>query len=75
MPPGLIPVSHLVARFDSSGEPYVIDFPLRVGAARAIGPLGIAVAIILLTLVGVSLLQRRNKPGSRVRKVKQEDTL
>jgi len=65
----------ITAEFESDGEPYVIDFPLRVGEAKALAPLAIAVVIILLTLVGVSLLQRRNKPGSRVGKVKQEETL
>ena len=65
----------ITAEFESDGEPYVIDFPLRVGEAKALGPLAIAVAIILLTLVGVSLLQRRNKAGPHVPKVKQEETL
>ncbi len=65
----------ITAEFESNGEPYVIDFPLRVGELTAIGPLGIAVAVILLSLVGVSVLQRRKKLGSRVRKAKQEETL
>jgi hypothetical protein len=63
----------ITAEFESDGEPYLIDFPLRVGAPTAIGPLGIAVAIILLALITVSLLQRRKKLGSRVRKAKQEE--
>ena len=65
----------ITAEFESGGEPYIIDFPLRVGELTAIGPLGIAVAVILLSLVGVSVLQRRKKLGSRVRKAKQEETL
>jgi hypothetical protein len=65
----------ITAEFESNGEPYVIDFPLRVGELTAIGPLGIAVAVILLSLVGVSVLQRRKKLGSRVRKAKQEEIL
>lgn len=65
----------ITAEFEANGEPYIIDFPLRVGELTAIGPLGIAVAIILLSLVGVSVLQRRKKLGSRVRKAKQEETL
>jgi hypothetical protein len=65
----------ITAEFESNGEPYVIDFPLRVGELTAIGPLGIAVAVILLSLVGVSVLQRRKKLGSRVRKAKQEENL
>jgi hypothetical protein len=65
----------ITAEFEANGEPYVIDFPLRVGELTAIGPLGIAVAVILLSLVGVSVLQRRKKLGSRVRKAKQEEIL
>ena len=65
----------ITAEFESDGEPYVVDFPLRVGTPTAIGPLVIAVAIILLSLVGVSMLQRRKTPDSRVRKDKQEETL
>lgn len=65
----------ITAEFEANGEPYVIDFPLRVGELSAIGPPGIAVAVILLSLVGVSVLQRRKRLGSRVRKAKQEETL
>lgn len=65
----------ITAEFESGGEPYIIDFPLRVGELSAVGPPGIAVAIILLTLVAVSVLQRRKRLGSRVRKAKQEETL
>lgn len=60
------------AEFESGGEPYIIDFPLRVGAPTAIGPLGIAVAVIVFALFSVSLLQRRKKLGSRVRREKQD---
>ena len=65
----------ITAEFESDGEPYVIDFPLRVGEAKAFGPLAVAATIILLTLVGVSLLQRRKKAGAPDSKVKQEDAL
>ena len=65
----------VTAEFEANGEPYIIDVPLRVGAPKSIGPLGIAIAVILLSLIGVSLLQRRKKLGSRVRKAKEEDTL
>ncbi len=62
----------ITAEFEADGEPYTIDFPLRVGAPRAIGPLGFAVAIIVIALIAVSVLQRRKKLGSRVRREKKE---
>ncbi|MEA3413380.1 MAG: hypothetical protein U9R74_17865 [Pseudomonadota bacterium] len=47
------------AHFESGGEPYVIDFPLRIGDPSPVGPIGITVAVILSVLVGVSLVQRK----------------
>lgn len=49
----------VTAQFQSGGEPYVIDFPLRIGEPDAIGPIGIAVVIIILVIVGVNITQRR----------------
>jgi hypothetical protein len=65
----------ITAEFEANGEPYVIDFPLRVGELTGIGPLGIAVGIILVSLVGVSLLQRRKKPGPREPKATEKEIL
>jgi heme exporter protein D len=62
----------ITADFVANGEPYTIDFPLRVGAPVGIGPLGIAVAAIVLVLLSVSVMQRRKKVGSRVRREKKE---
>lgn len=62
----------ITAEFEANGEPYIIDFPLRVGAPDGIGPLGITVAAIFIVLFGVSILQRRKKVGSRVRREKHE---
>jgi len=62
----------ITAEFESNGEPYIIDFPLRVGPPDGIGPLGVAIAVIVLTLLGVSFLQRRKKLGSRMRREKHE---
>lgn len=47
------------AEFESDGEPYIIDFPLRVGEPFPIGPLGISVVVILLVLFSVNVIQRR----------------
>ncbi len=49
----------VTAEFQSGGEPYVIDFPLRIGEPGSIGPIGLAVFIIVLALIGVNITQRR----------------
>lgn len=49
----------ITAEFESGGEPYIIDFPLRIGEPDSIGPIGIAVVIIILVIVGVNISQRR----------------
>lgn len=49
----------ITAEFESDGEPYVIDFPLRIGDPLPVGPIGISVGIILLALVSVNVMQRR----------------
>ena len=49
----------VTAEFESGGEPYVIDFPLRIGEPSSIGPIGLAVFIIILAIVAVNITQRR----------------
>ena len=51
----------ITAEFESGGEPYIIDFPLRIGEPAPVGPIGITVAILVVVLVGVNLLQRKRK--------------
>jgi len=51
----------ITAEFNENGEPYTIDFPLRIGEPLAVGPLGLLVALIAAVLVGVNLLQRRRR--------------
>lgn len=48
------------AEFESDDEPYLIDFPLRIGKASAFGPIGLSVAVILFALIMVNLIQRKN---------------
>lgn len=55
------------ARFDAGGEPYIIDFPLRVGDVPAASPLVIAGGVILVVLVVVSITQRRRAMTGKVR--------
>lgn len=49
----------VTAEFQSGGEPYTIDFPLRIGEPDSIGPIGFAVVVIVLVIVGVNITQRR----------------
>lgn len=49
----------ITAEFYSDGEPYIIDFPLRIGEPARIGPLGLAVFAIIFVIVTVNLTQRR----------------
>ncbi len=49
----------LRAEFEADGQPYQIDFPLRIGNPAPVGPIGIAVGAVMLILVSVSVIQRR----------------
>lgn len=49
----------ITAEFKADGEPYIIDFPLRIGNPSPVGPIGIAIIVIVVFLVSVNLLQRR----------------
>ena len=57
------------AEFQADGEPYVIDFPLRIGAPSPIGPMGIAVGVLMVVLVtvSVSVVQRRRAMTGKIR--------
>jgi len=49
------------AVFEAGGEPYIIDFPLRIGDPAPIGPIGWTVGAIGAVLVGVNLAQRKRR--------------
>ena len=57
----------VTARFEVDGEPYTLDFPMRVGAPPLIGPLEMAVGIFLLLLLAISLIQRRRAMTGKIR--------
>ena len=59
------------AEFEAGGEPYIIDFQLRIGEPTPYGILGIAAALVLAALVGVSLIQRRRAMAGKIRGVHQ----
>ncbi len=58
----------ITAEFTANGEPYRIDFPLQIGEASPIGPIGIAIGAIVMVLVGVNILQRK-----RLQRLKTRD--
>jgi hypothetical protein len=54
------------AEFESNNEPYQIDFPLQIGKASALGPIGIAISVILFALIAVNLLQRKKSTNAKI---------
>ncbi len=55
------------AEFQADGELYVIDFPLRIGEPAPIGPLGLAVGVLMAVLVTVNVAQRRRAMTGKIR--------
>ena len=51
----------ITAEFESGGEPYIIDFPLRIGEPAPVGPIGITIAVLVSVLIIVNLLQRKRR--------------
>jgi len=49
----------ITASFEAEGEPYTIDFPVRVGDPSWVGPIGITVSIIAILLITVNIIQRK----------------
>lgn len=62
----------ITAEFTDGGEPYVIDFPLRVGPPASIGPIGVAIGLIVFILISVNLIQRKRLLKSRIRNAHEE---
>lgn len=58
----------ITSEFTAGGEPYVIDFPLRIGAPPPVGPLGIAAGLLAAAIVIVSVLQRRRSMTGKLRR-------
>jgi hypothetical protein len=51
----------VTAKFEADGQPYVIDFPLRIGNPAPVGTIGILVGVVILVLVGLNLVHRRRR--------------
>ena len=62
----------ITAEFEVGGEPYVIDFPLRIGKPAPVGPLAIAAGLLFVVLVAVNLLQRKRLQRSKIRGAREE---
>ncbi len=62
----------ITAAFQAGGEPYVIDFPLRIGEPTPVGPIGITVGLLLAVLVTVSVIQRRRSMTGKIRGAHEE---
>ncbi len=57
----------ITAEFLVGGEPHVLEFPLRIGAPPAIGPLGILIGVLVSVLLIVSVVQRRRSMTGKIR--------
>ena len=57
----------ITAALQAGGEPYSLDFPLRIGEPAPVGPIGVAVGLLLTLLVGVSVMQRRRAMTGKIR--------
>ncbi len=62
----------VTAAFEDQGQPYLIDFPLRIGQPSPLGPLGISVAVLIGVLITVSLVQRRRLMRGKIRAAREE---
>jgi hypothetical protein len=63
------------AEFEADGEPYAIEFPLRIGNPAPVGPLGFALGAIVIVLIGGSVIQRRRLLRARIRHEHQDASI
>jgi len=61
------------AEFQADGEPYQLDFPLRIGQPSPVGPITVAVVVLLLVLIGANLYQRKRLQRDRIRAAHQDE--
>jgi len=55
------------AEFQADGEPYLVDFPLRIGQPSPVGPITLAVIALLGVLIAANLFQRKRLQRDRIR--------
>lgn len=64
----------ITAKFESGGEPYVIDFPLQIGESASMAPIGLALSSIVLMLIGVNIVQRKRIMREKIRSTRLDQT-
>ena len=64
----------IAAAFLADGAAYTLDFPLRIGEPTPVGPIGVAVGLLLTLLVGVSVMQRRRAMTGKIRGAQEART-
>ncbi|MBT3534671.1 MAG: hypothetical protein HN478_12385 [Rhodospirillaceae bacterium] len=57
----------ITATFEADSEPYVLDFPLRVGAPPLIGPFALGAISLLVGLILIAVLRRRKTMTAKIR--------
>jgi hypothetical protein len=55
------------ATFQAGGEPYVVEFPLRVGPPPLAGPLALGAGGFLAALILIAVLRRRKSMTAKIR--------
>ena len=63
----------ITAKFESGGEPYIIDFPLTIGENSSMMPIGVAFVTIVFMLAGVNVLQRKRLMRDKILSTRQDD--
>ncbi|VAW67708.1 FIG00921845: hypothetical protein [hydrothermal vent metagenome] len=62
----------ITAKFESGGEPYVIDFPLQIGESSSMGPVGLALGSIVFVLIAVNIIQRKRLVREKIRDTRDD---
>lgn len=55
------------AQFQAGGETYIVDFPLRIGAPPLVGPFGLAAGGLVVLLILVAVIRRRQSITAKIR--------
>ena len=59
------------AAFETGGEHHIIDFPLRVGPPSSVGPIGVALTVLVVLLLLITLIQRRRTMTGKIRSAQE----
>jgi hypothetical protein len=62
------------AEFEADGEPYSIDFPLRIGQAQSVTPVAVTVIVLIIMLLIISVVQRKRLLREKIRTAHSEST-